>query len=178
MKRTAAVGLLLLVGLVATGIAVAHSRPGEAREVSGDISARAQGTPTIQQCGAPDDHTFRVRSVVVGTLSSPDARLAGDVKIEITTIGDVDTGAGIARGRLAVRSPANGHLKMVGRFVAATTGLTDERFQGVIDARLTRGGGQVVANFTVEAPDENLSGEFGKDAPFTPTNKAVVSTAC
>lgn len=178
MRRFIYTGALLLVSLVVTGLAVARSQSGEVREVSGEITAHVRGTPKLKNCDAPNDHTFQVRGKFLGTLSSSDARLAGDVEIKSTLTEDADTGAGISEGRVTVRNPHNGRVKLAGRYVAATTGLTDDRFQGVIDARLAHHGGRFVANFTVENPDENLTGEFGKDAPIVPTNKAVVSTAC
>lgn len=177
MRRLVYIGVLVVVSAV-TGVAMARSQSGEVSEGSGEITAHLRGTPEVKQCDAPNDHTFRAHGTFVGTLSSSDTRLTGRLRIRSTVTGDTDTGASIARGRLTVRNAHNGNVKLAGRFVAATTGLTDERFQGVIDAKLAHGGGQVVANFTVENPDENLTGQFGMDAPLVPTNKAVISTAC
>ena len=93
---------------------------------------------------------------------------------------DNDTGAGIVRAHTIVRDPASGELKVVGKFLGATTGLTDFRTQGIFHARVVSGGGELVANTTIEQNpvDFSLTGEFGKDEPIAPTNKAVVSTAC
>jgi hypothetical protein len=180
MRRAAYLVGLLLVALVATGIAVAASRSGEVTAVSGDISAQLVGTPDIRQCGAPADNTSRVRATFEGTISSSDARLAGDLKARTTLVIDNDTGDGIVRAQFRVRDPATGRLKLVGKTVAATTGLTDSRVQGILDARLVPRGGEFVANATISQNlvDLSLTGEFGKDAPIAPSNKAVVSTAC
>jgi hypothetical protein len=36
-----------------------------------------------------------------------------------------------------------------------------------------------VANLTfVQNPDLSITGQFGKDEPIAPSNKAVISTAC
>lgn len=179
MRRAAYIGVLVLVSVVGAGIAVAASRSGEVSAVSGDVSAQLVGTPDIRQCGAPEDNTLRVRSTFEGTISSSDPRLAGDLKARTTLVIDNDTGDGVVRGRFTVRDPASGRLKLVGRTVGATTGLADFRVQGILDARLVPGGGEFVANSTInQNPDLSLTGEFGKDEPIPPTNKAVISTAC
>lgn len=171
---------MLLVGLTAAGIAVAASRSGEVTAVSGDISAQLVGMPDVRPCGAPEDNTARVKSEFKGTITSGDARLAGDLKARTVLVIDNDTGDGIVRAHLKVRDPATGRLKLIGRTVAATTGLTDFRVQGVLEARVIPGGGELVANATIaqDPNDFSLSGEFGKDTPIPPSNKAVVSTAC
>jgi hypothetical protein len=179
MRRSAYLGVLVLVSVAATGIAVAASRSGEVRAVSGDISADLVGTPQIEQCGAPKDNTERVRATFEGMLSSADASLAGDLKSRTTLVIDNDTGDGIVRADVIVRDPASGELKVVGKFLGATTGLTDFRTQGILHASVMPDGGELVANTTIEQnPDLSLTGEFGKDEPIAPTNKAVVSTAC
>jgi hypothetical protein len=179
MRRWAHLFALVLVGVAVTGIAVAASRSGEVRAVSGDISADLVETPVIEQCGAPEDNTARVRATFEGTISSPDASLAGDLRARTTLVFDSDTGDGIVRAFVIVRDPASGELKVVGTFLGATTGLTDFRFQGLLHARVVPGGGELVANVTlIQNADLSLTGEFGKDEPVPPSNKAVVSTAC
>jgi hypothetical protein len=179
MRRPAYLILLVLVGLAATGIAVAATRSGEVTAVSGDISAQLVGTPDVRPCGAPEDNTLRVRATFEGTITSSDPRLAGDLSLRSTLVFDADTGDGIVRARFTVRDPDSDRLKVIGRAVGATTGLTDFRFQAVLLARVVPGGGEVVANATVfQNPDLSLTGEFGKDTPIAPTNKAVISTAC
>jgi hypothetical protein len=179
MRRLAYLGVaLLLVGLAA-GIAVAASISGEVKAVSGDITATPVGTPRTQPCGAPEDNTVRIRATFAGTVTSSDARLAGDIRARVTVVLDNDTGDGTVRGWLRVRDPQSGRLKVFGRVVGATTGLTDPRTQGLIDARVVPGGGELVANFTLNVnADGSLAGEFGKDTPVAPSNKAVISTAC
>ena len=180
MRRWAYLFALMLVGVAVTGIAVAASRSGEVRAVSADIEADLIGTPEFEQCGAPEDNTERVRATFEGTVSSPDASLAGDVKARTTLVIDNDTGDGIVRAFVIVRDPASGQLKVIGKFLGATTGLTDPRTQGVLHARVLPGGGELVANTTLtqDPADLSLTGEFGKDEPVPPSNKAVVSTAC
>jgi hypothetical protein len=179
MRRPAYLILLVLVGLAVTGIAVAATRSGEVTAVSGDISAQLVGTPDIRPCGAPEDNTVRVRATFEGTVTSSDPRLAGDLSLKTTLVVDNDTGDGTVRVRFTVRDPVTDRLKVIGRAVGATTGLTDFRVQGVLVGRLVRGGGEVVANATVfQNPDLSLTGEFGKDTPIPPSNKAVISTAC
>lgn len=179
MRRAAYLSVLVLFGLVAAGLAVAASRSGEVNAVSGDVSAQLVGTPDIRQCGPPEDNVERVRATFEGTVSSSDARLNGDAWARTTLVIDNDTGAGTLRGRLKIRDPASGRLKVIGRLTGATTELTDFRVQGLIDARLVPGAGELVANFTItQNADLSVTGEFGKDAPIAPTNKAVVSTAC
>jgi hypothetical protein len=179
MRRWAYLFALVLVGVAVTGIAVAASRSGEVRAVSGDIEAALVGTPVIEQCGAPEDNTERVRATFEGTVSSPDAALSGDVKARTTLVIDNDTGDGTVRAHVIVRDPASGEPKVVGKFLGATTGLTDFRFQGLLHARIVPGGGELVANVTLtQNEDLSLTGEFGKDDPVPPSNKAVVSTAC
>jgi hypothetical protein len=179
MRRWAYLFVLVLVGVALTGIAVAASRSGEVRTVSGDISADLVGTPLIEQCGAPEDNAEQIRARFEGTVSSPDSSLAGELKARTTLVVDNDTGDGIVRARVIVRDPASGELKVVGRFLGATTGLTDFRVQGILHARVVPGGGGLVANTTLtQNADLSLTGEFGKDEPVPPSNKAVVSTAC
>ena len=180
MRRWAYVFALVLVGVAVTGIAVAASRSGEVRAVSGDISAALVGTPEFEQCGAPEDNTERVQATFEGTISSPDESLAGDLKARSTLVIDNDTGDGTVRAHVIVRDSASGELKVVGKFLGATTGLTDLRTQGILHARILAGGGELVANTTLtqDATDLSLTGEFGKDEPVPPSNKAVVSTAC
>ena len=179
MRRLAYLGVLLALAGLAAGIAVAASISGEVRAVSGDVSARPVGTPQTRPCGAPEDNAVRLRATFVGTVTSSDARLAGDARARVTAVIDNDTGDGTVRGWLRVRDPQTGRLKVFGRVVGATTGLTDPRTQGLIDARLVPGGGEFVANFTLTVnADGSLTGEFGKDTPVAPSNKAVVSTAC
>jgi hypothetical protein len=179
MRRWAYLFALVLVGGAVTGIAVAASRSGEVRAVSGDISADLVGTPEIEQCGPPEDNVQRVRATFEGTISSSDASLAGDLRARTTLVVDNDTGDGTVRARFVVRDPASGELKMVGKGLGATTGLTDFRVQGILHARIFPRGGELVANTTItQNADLSLTGEFGKDEPIPPSNKAVVSTAC
>jgi hypothetical protein len=177
-RRLAYLAGLLLVVLTATGIAVAASRSGEVAAVSGDISAQLVGAPDVRQCGAPEDNTFRIRATFEGTVTSSDPRLAGDLELRTVLVGDNDTGDGVVRAHVRVRDQDTGRLKLVGSAVGATTGLTDFRVQGVLEATLIPGGGELVANTTVSQDPTNLSltGEFGKDTPVAPSNKAVVNT--
>jgi len=171
---------LLLVGLVATGIAVAASKSGEVTAVSGDLSAELVGTPDVRQCGAPEDNTVRIRARFEGTITSSDTRLAGDLEARTDSVIDNDTGDGVVRTRFKVRDPDTGRSKVIGRSVGVTTGLTDFRIQGILDARVVPGGGEFVANVSIDQDpvDFSITGEFGKDTPVAPSNKAVISTAC
>lgn len=180
MRRLAYLGVLLLFAGLAAGIAVAASISGEVRAVSAEVTARPLGAPQTQQCGAPGDNTVRIRATFVGTvLNASDPRLAGDARARVTIVLDNDTGDGTIRGWLRIRDSQSGRLKVFGRVVGATTGLTDPRAQGLIDARVLPGGGELVANFTLAVnADGSLTGEFGKDTPVAPSNKAVISTAC
>jgi hypothetical protein len=180
MRRLAYLGVLLLLAGLAAGIAVAASISGEVKAVSGDVSAVPVGTPQTRPCGAPEDNTVRTRATFAGTVTSSDARLAGDIRARVTLVLDNDTGDGIVRGWFWTRDPQSGRLKVFGRVVGATTGLTDPRTQGLIDARVFPGGGEFVANFTLAVnANGSLTGQFGKDdPPVTPSNKAVISTAC
>jgi hypothetical protein len=179
MRRLAYLGVLLLLAGLAAGIAVAASISGEVRAVSGEVTARPLGTPQTRPCGAPGDNTVRIRATIVGTVTSSDASLAGDARARVTVVLDNDTGDGTVRGWLRIRDSQSGRLKVFGRVVGATTGLTDPRTQGLIDARVFPGGGELVANFTLsQNADGSLTGEFGKDTPVAPSNKAVISTAC
>jgi hypothetical protein len=179
MRRLAYLGVLLLLAGLAAGIAVAASISGEVKMVSGDFSARPVGAPQTQPCGAPLDNTVRIRATFAGTVTSSDARLAGDLRTRVTLVVDNGTGDGVVRGWFRTRDPQSGRLKVFGRVVGATTGLTDPRTQGLLDARVFPGGGEFVANFTLNAnADGSLTGEFGEDTPVAPSNKAVISTAC
>ena len=91
---------------------------------------------------------------------------------------DNDTGDGVVRGRFTVRDPASGRLKLVGRTVGATTGLADFRVQGILDARLVPGGGEFVANATINQNPDLIDGGVREGRAHPPTNKAVISTAC
>ena len=178
MRRAASLSLLVLLVLAATGIAVANSGSGEVSAVSGDISAELVGTPEVHACGDPHDNTFLIRASFEGTVSSPDERLAGDLEATSTLVGDNDTGDGVVRARFTVRDHVSGHLKLVGKLTGATTGLTDFRVQGLIDARVIPAG-ELVANLTLtQHSDFSVTGQFGKDEPIAPSNKAVISTAC
>ena len=179
MRRLAYLGVALLLAGLAAGIAVAGSISGEVKAVSGEFSATPVGTPQTRACGAPADNTVRIRATFAGTLTSSDARLAGAIRTRVTLVLDNETGDGIVRGWFWIRDPQSGRLKVFGRATGATTGLTDPRTQGLLDARVVSGGGQLVANFTLNAnADGSLTGQFGKDTPVAPANKAVVSTAC
>ena len=174
-RRSGRIGLVLLLGVMTTGVAVAATN-GSAEEVSGSIDLTLAGPPTFKPCD--DQATAVLRARFTGTATSSDPRLAGDVRMRLRGVTDED-GPGATVSSISIRNPDTGRITAKGSFVAVRT---EDTLSGVLDVKLRRPSGHAVTviGFRLEPADTpsgfRLHGEYGADK--TAPAIGVVTEGC
>jgi hypothetical protein len=173
-RRARRIGMVLLLGVTTTGIAVAATTGSD--PVSGRFVVTLAGPPTFKPCGKQANAVLKAR--LTGTATSSDPRLAGDVTMRLRGVTDED-GPGATVSSVVIRNPDTGRRTANGTFVAVRT---SETISGVLDVRLHRPSGHAVAvlGLRLEPADTpsgfHLVGEYGADK--TAPAIGVVTAGC
>ena len=183
MRGSKWLALVIAIGLLSTGVAVAGSRSSETSPVQGDFHADLVKPPKQRQC---DRNHVRTRLRFEGTQTSNDARLEGDLEIKAESVVNTKNLWGYTTGKIVIRRSHRHRVKFRGEFVGVVE--PDGGVEGFVTGR-TRGHRSVhlFANFNVDQnADGSITGEFGKDsqvqgpyyAPPEDQDPAVVTDAC
>ena len=188
MRGSKWLAVAVAVGSITTGVAVAGGGSSKTMPVNGDFTAKVDGTPKVKRC---DSKHVRVRVKYVGTQTSSDARLAGDLEIRAETVvkakkGSTEYGWGYTKGTFTVRKTYSPKHTLRGKFVGVVE--PDGGVEGFLTGKTQghRRSVHLLANFNAdEHPDGSITGEFGKDSqvqkPYAPDeheDPAVVTGGC
>jgi hypothetical protein len=173
--------VLIAVGSISTGVAIAGSGSSETSQVLGDFHAK------VKQHGYPCDanHT-RFQSRLKGRLHSSDKRLRGRLEAKAESVVNNDNYWGRTEGTVVVR----GHhgVKFRGEFVGVVE--PGGGAEGFLTGDTTgRHSVHLLANFNADpgADPDTIDGEFGMDsqtdqpyAPYgqEPQDPAILTNAC
>ena len=174
------VAVVLAVGSISTGVAIAHGGSSETKQVMGEFEA-ALDKNKQQPC---DANHVRLRLRFKGTQTSTDERLAGDLEVKAESVVNTDNRWGRTEGQVVVKDADRPHrTKFRGKFVGVVE--PDGGAEGFILGR-TKDGARLFANFNADQDPDNgsIKGEFGQDSqgsPYTPfedQDPAVLTDAC
>jgi hypothetical protein len=182
MRGSRWLALVIAVGLLSTGVAVAGSRSSETLPVQGDFDAELVKEPKERQC---DKNHVRIQARFRGDQTSNDRRLEGRLVIRAESVVNTENNWGRTSGTVVIRSHRHG-VKFRGEFVGVLE--PDGGAEGFLTGRtFGRRSVQLFANFNVDQnADGSITGEFGKDsqvqgpyyAPPEDEDPAIVTNAC
>jgi len=176
------IAVLIAVGSISTGVAIAGSGPSETKQVTGDFHARLK----YEKHSKCDANNTRFRSQFKGRQHSSDKRLRGRFAANVESVVNDDNGWGRTSGTIVV-SGRHG-VKFSGKFEGVVE--PDGGAEGFLTGDTTgRPSVHLLANFNVDqdAKTGAIDGEFGMDsqtdqpyAPYgqEPQDPAILTNAC
>ena len=183
MRGSRWLAVVIAVGSVSTGVAVAGGGSSETTPVQGDFEAEIV-SQRERRCDS--DHV-KVRVKFRGTQTSDDRRLAGDLEVDVETVVNTENGWGYTSGDVVIRRSGSRRVKFRGEVVGVIE--PDGGAEGFITGRTqgSRRSVRLLANFNSDQDlyTGEIRGEFGKDSqeqdPYAPTedqDPAVLTNAC
>jgi hypothetical protein len=175
------IAVVVAVGSVSTGIAIAHGGSTKTEPVTATFSAKL-----VKDKEKPCAHKHvRAELRFVGSQNSPEfSDLTGDLEIKATSVVNTETGWGRTKGDVVVRKTYSPKSTFKGEFIGVVE--PDGGAEGFIVGE-TKGHKSLhlFANFNVDQnPDGSIEGEFGQDTqmqkPYAPEDEdpAIVTNAC
>jgi hypothetical protein len=144
--------------------------------VTADFQA-AMVSQTQRPC---DDTHLKFALRFEGTLTSSDARLAGDLVVQARSVADSQTGYGTTTAHVAIRDHATGAPKFDGTYLGVLEPGGDN--EGVLVGRtIGKHSARLVANANIDQDPNTgaITGELGKDSQTAPPqDSAVLTDAC
>jgi hypothetical protein len=173
--------VLIAVGSISTGVAIAGSGNSETKQVMGTFKVEAVGKVKEHRCDAKH---VRTKARFEGDQVSSDSRLTGRLEIKARSVVSTENGWGRSKGTFVLRQTYTPGASLRGEFVAVLE--PDGGGEGFLTAE-SRGRHplHLLANFNFdETSPGHLSGEFGKDSqldsPYSEEDQdpAILTNAC
>jgi hypothetical protein len=170
--RRKIIGTVAVLGLVASGAAIAATDAATTTPVTATFSATPSPNNTTKTCTGADGTYHVTNGTYTGTITSSDPRLNGNIVIDARSVVNITTGYGFTVGTVHLSNPATGaHGDSELSAVNTSNGKLDGFLLGHVDDP-----SQLYANFSAafNSDGTSLNGELGQDSPVPPDNSAVI----
>jgi hypothetical protein len=168
--------LVPVAGLsLAAGVAIAASQSSETTPFTADF----QASPVKQTQRACDASHTAFRVLFKGTLTSSDARLAGDLTVRVRSVVNNESGWGRTTGKVIVRETGTTKPKFGGHMAGVLE--PEGQVEGLLRGRtVAKPHARMFANFNVQQDEQTgaLTGEIGKETLSGMQDGAILTNAC
>jgi hypothetical protein len=173
--------VVVAVGSISTGVAIAGSGKAETTAVMGTFDVHAVGKAKERRC---DFKHVRTQARFEGEQTSSDDRLTGQLEIKASSVVSTDSGYGRSKGTFVLRRTYTPGAVFRGKFVAVLE--PDGGGEGfLIGESRGRHPLHLLANFNFDKVSRgHLTGEFGTDSqmdsPYSQEDQdpAILTNAC